>query len=316
MTMIELKEMFETGKIEKKAYWTLMRETYLSILPQLVQMIGKSDDCNAITIDGNQCVLEKSNGLKMYFDFTQSICRAEIDLLMGEDPEEDDMTYVKSILSDKKSGSVLDIGANVGMFSLELYSKNADLDYYVFEPLPTTYKRLEKTVLLNGASGKQYHTYNMGMSNEGGTFDFYMPSTSEAASLRPVDDEFYMKDCDANGKYTGKSRTEVIKCKVSTVDTFVHENDITDIRFIKIDVEGNEKFVLEGAKDTLTEQRPIVYSELLRKHAKRFGYHPNDVISFMADLGYSCHTMRERKLVAIKAVTEETSETNFFFIPE
>ena len=313
MTMQEMSEMFKGGRIDKKLYWTLMRENYMSVLPQLQNMIAGSDDCKSITIDGDYCILEKENGLKMFFDFTQSICRAEIDLLMGEDPEADDMEYVKNYLKMIENGNVLDIGANVGMFSLELNGCNNRLNYHVFEPLPSTYARLEATAKLNGASKENYHTHNLGMSNEEGAFDFYMPSTSEAASLQPVDDEFYLKDCDNYGKYTGKPRTEVVKCKVSTVDSFVHENNLYNITFIKIDVEGNEKFVLEGAKRTLETEKPLVYCELLRKHAKRFGYHPNDVISFMADLGYSCYTMRNGKLEEVEAIDNDTVETNFFF---
>jgi FkbM family methyltransferase len=313
MKMLDMKNNFSEGKIEKKLYWTIMREEFLSVLPQIQRLIQDSDDCSSIVINGDSCILEKKNGIKLFFDFTQSICRAEIDLLMGDDPEKEDMDYVHSYLAGIKDGQVLDIGANVGMFSLELDKDYKNLEYHVFEPLPTTYKRLEKTAILNNADKGNYHTYNMGMSDKKGSFDFYLPSTSEAASLQPINDEFYIKNCDDMGNYTGESKTEVVKCVVSTVDDFVSENGISGIKFIKIDVEGNEKFVLEGAKKTLEAENPLVYCELLRKHAKRFGYHPNDVIKFMLDLGYHCYTMRNSELIAIDTIDDNTIETNFFF---
>ena len=113
---------------------------------------------------------------------------------------------------------------------------------------------------------------------------------------------------------------EKVACQLTTLDSFVKENGIDKIDFIKIDVEGNEKFVLEGGKETLEKYRPLVYTELLRKHAKRFGYHPNDVIDFMKRFMLPKNTTEKMDFSAdVKEVdrTEETTEeTNFFFLCE
>lgn len=55
-----------------------------------------------------------------------------------------------------------------------------------------------------------------------------------------------------------------------------------------MDVEGNEKFALFGAEKTLSEYNPLIYCELLRTHASRFGYHPNDVIDYLKKFDYKC----------------------------
>ena len=52
---------------------------------------------------------------------------------------------------------------------------------------------------------------------------------------------------------------------------------------------------------------------MLRKHAARFGYHPNEIIDFMRKLNYSCYTF-EDKLVKFEEMTDDTVETNFFFV--
>ena len=109
---------------------------------------------------------------------------------------------------------------------------------------------------------------------------------------------------------------EKVACQLTTLDSFVKENGIDKIDFIKIDVEGNEKFVLEGGKETLEKYRPLVYTELLRKHAKRFGYHPNDVIDFMKRFDYACFAIREGSLTEVDRIEETTEETNFFFLCE
>jgi hypothetical protein len=83
---------------------------------------------------------------------------------------------------------------------------------------------------------------------------------------------------------------------------------------IKIDVEGAELLVLRGAQETLRHQHPIIQCEMLRKWAKRFKYHPNDIIAFLSRFGYQCYVLRSGKLCRFHAMTDETEERNFFFI--
>lgn len=314
MNMIDFKKNWEDGKIEKKLYWTIMREKYISILPQFQQLLKDNDECKAIHISEHGCVLEKNNGLKFYFNFSETICRCECDLIMGQDSEKENMNFVVDYLKKHKCSNILDIGANVGIFSMEIYNEIQDICYHVFEPIPSTYECLLRTIQLNNLDNSKYRPYNLGMSDVDGTFDFYLPGASEAASLRPINDEYYLRESDEMGNYTQRNVMQKVKCKVQTVDNFVCQNNITDIGFIKIDVEGNEFNVLKGASNTLKNQKPLVYCELLRKHAKRFGYHPNDVIAYMKSLGYCCKTIRNSGLVDIELIDEQTVETNFFFI--
>ena len=84
--------------------------------------------------------------------------------------------------------------------------------------------------------------------------------------------------------------------------------------FIKCDVEGAEFMVLKGGKQTISEKKPVLFLELLRKWSKEFGYTPNDVIKFMREIGYECYCIRNKKLSKITEITEETVETNFVFL--
>ncbi len=313
--MVDYKEKWKSGEIGKKDYWTVMRENCTSVFPMVQRLLEDNDDCESVSIFAGDCILTKKNGLKMYFDLSQTICRAETDLFMGTDSEKEDMDVVKGYLRDHPCMNILDIGANVGLFSLELYLDGVKSDFHVFEPIPTTYDMLEKTVLLNEVDKSRYHTYNLGMSDKKGSFVFYLPGASEAASLQPLTDEYYLRESTKDGEYTGRSSMKEVECKVSTVDDLVSENSIENIGFIKIDVEGNELFVLRGAEKTLRKNKPLVYCELLRKHAKRFGYHPNEAIELMKNIGYICKTYRNGTLVDIMQIDEDTEETNFYFFP-
>ena len=291
-----------------------MRENYTHVLPEFMELLKGHEECKSITITGDDIVMEKQNGLKMFFNFQESFSRAEVDLCNAYDPEIEDIKAISKLMSDRNCKVALDIGANVGMFSLELSCKHTQTDFYLFEPIPSTYSKLLKTMELNEKNSKNFHAYNLGMSNKSGSFDFYLPGESEAASLQPIDDPFYRKKSDEFGIYTGSVEMDKVKCIVSTVDNFIRENKIVTVDFMKIDVEGNEKFVLEGAKEVLRRHHPLVYCELLRKHAKRFGYHPNDVISYMGDYGYKCHTIRDHQLIHINLIDDQTQETNFIFL--
>lgn len=313
MKTIELQNAFFKNLINKKLYWTLMRDNYSSVIPQLQSLISNGDECQNIVIEKDGAYLTKKNGVKIYFDFSQTICRAEGDLFMGQDYEKDEMDYIGNYLKNHASRNVLDIGGNVGIFSLDLAVENKSLVYNIFEPIPNTYKKLLDNLKLNNKSEDNFKTYNIGLSNKAGSFDFYLPATDEAASMQPIEDSFYRKGSNEMGEYTGKDKMEKVVCLVDTVDNIVSSKGIDNIGFIKIDVEGNEKFVLQGAKETLSKFKPLVYCELLRIHSARFGYHPNEVIDYMAEFGYKCYVMKDKELIQIDKITEETVETNFFF---
>ena len=297
----------DRGGVDKKLYLQLMREGYLHCLPEIQEVLKNNDECEQILITKDGCILDRKNGSKLYFDFAQAICRAEVELVTEGDPEHDEMELVNRFLSDTDAQVVFDVGANVGLYSLDLYQDHKAITYYLFEPVPDTFAVLQRTVELNKVDPAHFKPYNLGMSNQKGTVTFYVPAANEAASMVANEDAFYRKRSNSTGEYTGQNDIRQVKCSVITLDDFTREHTIDRIDFLKIDV-------LEGAAETLKRFQPLVYTELLRKHAKRFGYHPNDVIHFMQTLGYECATMQDGKLKKIDTITEETVQTNFFFL--
>ena len=109
---------------------------------------------------------------------------------------------------------------------------------------------------------------------------------------------------------------EKVTVNLVTLDSFVKENHIRKLDFIKCDVEGGEFNVLKGAKATLKNLKPIVMMELLRKWSEKFGYHPNEVITLFASFEYSCFAIQKNKLHKILEIDEDTIETNFLFLHE
>lgn len=309
MTVIELRDAFKAGKIEKRLYWRMLRERFLPLIELQKSIKDSGNDCS-VEINSNDIVLTM-DGVKLAFDFSQTFCRAEGILSLGGNPEQEDFDYISSLI--KPGDVILDIGANVGLVSISLLKAQPEVGkIYAFEPLPDTFAKMKHNIELNGRLEK-IHPVNVGMSDKMGEVVFFLPGAAEAASMQPNMDEFYMQES-VDGQYTGVKKMDKVKCKVTTLDEYVAENNIDRINFIKIDVEGNEKNVLAGGADVLKKHHPIVYCEMLRKHAARFGYHPNEIIEDMRKLGYSCYTLYNGELIPFLEMTEETVETNFFFM--
>jgi len=73
-----------------------------------------------------------------------------------------------------------------------------------------------------------------------------------------------------------------IEVLVKTLDSY----QFTDVGFIKLDVEGYEKFVLEGAFETIKANRPILQLEIRVNQCRKFGYWAEDMIDWIRSLDY------------------------------
>lgn len=209
------------------------------------------------------------------------------------EPEE---THIINILSENTK-SILDIGANIGLYSVRLASNNPNARVYAFEPIPEFYSYLQKNISLNDI-GNQVLCYNYGLSDSCGSVEFFIaPNNGTNASLTNVAD--------------AKDIRKVVGL-TTTLDQWCDNNRVIP-DLIKCDVEGAELLVFRGGYKTLKEYQPIIFTELLRKWAKPFGYHPNDVLTFFKELGYIPFSIGE-KTSEVQTVTNETKETNYVFL--
>ena len=194
--------------------------------------------------------------------------------------------------------TLLDIGANIGFFSLRAASRHMQLGVHAFEPLPMAFSYLARNVQENDVRAR-ISCYNYGLSDKSGAFKFFIaPLNGTNASLRNV------AGADEARWHVGVTLTLNEWCQNFGV--------VPDL--IKCDVEGAELLVFSGGETTLSDVRPMVFTEMLRKWTKAFDYHPNDVIAFFARLGYWCYGIGARGLRRVEAVGEETVETNYVFL--
>lgn len=142
----------------------------------------------------------------------------------------------------------VDAGANRGIWSemMRRYARHV----HAFEPNPKLYEELRR------GAAKGVTPHRLALSNETGTAELRIPKRQQGysnygASLSEV----------AIGSSTYKS----ITVRTARLDDL----DLGDVGFIKIDVEGHESAVIDGAKETLRKYRPNLIVELEERHTHR-----------------------------------------------
>jgi len=158
-------------------------------------------------------------------------------------------SYLQKILTP---GMVcFDVGANIGLTALAfgtLVGKAGQV--FAFEPSPKNFRYLEENSKINGYT--QIHPIQKAIGKESGTLSFFETQDFGAGSFVSTQ---------SDNMAAQHHQTEKISVPMTSVDEFVEANDLTRVDFIKVDVEGFEGEVLEGAKKTLAKFHPIVVLE-------------------------------------------------------
>jgi FkbM family methyltransferase len=150
--------------------------------------------------------------------------------------------FIRYLMAGKRlrSGVIMDIGANMGNYSMMLRKNNISLPIYAFEPHPVAFRKLQAmaeqynfTAVPQGAGEKSTHAAIYDYQGDGG---------SEHASM--------YKDVI---EHLHKGHAQEISIVLTTIDEFVAHHNISKVALLKIDTEGHELSVLKGAKETIAK---------------------------------------------------------------
>lgn len=306
MTFAEIQELYAVGKITIKSYKSKMFEKYAELLDY--RKLIKNSRVSRIAIDEEEVVFTITNqsvkgepyDINMVVDGNDAAA-VPVDMLSTADGYEPHEFAMVNILCSylEKDSVFLDVGANLGWYTLNVCKQYPLWKGYAFEPIPETFIRLQRNVEINQL--KNCKLYQAGLSNENKIVSFYYDVEASGASSMAD-----LREAESTVK---------VGCQVNRMDDFVETERLDRIDFIKCDVEGSELFVFQGGIRSIKRYKPVIFSEMLRKWSAKFNYHPNDMIYLLEDAGYQCFVLAENnKLKRFGYVDENTVETNYFFL--
>lgn len=291
----ELVSMYKGKKIEKYAYIDKM-QSFNKTLFYLSERL-KDTDIERIEIqDGLLLFTTRKDNIKLVFNGVDRR-GAPFEILNFDYYEKEDQTVLFNLLEN--DAVILDIGANIGWYSLLFAKRLPESKVYSFEPIQDTYKYLTKNIILNGA--ENVFCFNIGLSEKEDSLTYYyFPGGSVLAS------EKNLIDC---------PKAQETVCTVDVLDKFVASQKIDKIDLIKCDVEGGELSVIKGGINSIKKFLPIIFIELFERWAVQFNYHPNEVIRILNEVGYGCFLANGDKLESCPMYKESKEERlNFFFL--
>jgi len=191
---------------------------------------------------------------------------------------ERDRAFQRSIGLSNGAGIVLDIGAHAGIWSLLVAEQNQSADIRAFEPSPAAVEQLRRHLHMNGLDRIVVHP--VGVGDRPGTRAFFQaPRSNSGAS-----------------SFFNRQGSAEIAVPVVTVDAYLAREGLSHVDVIKVDVEGAEMLVFEGASRLLaSDGAPMLFFELNDDLCASYGVTSQEVKRRLIAHGYRiCRWERSR----------------------
>ncbi len=201
--------------------------------------------------------------------------------------------------------TVLDIGAHHGFYTLLAAKRVGSAGTVIaFEPSARERKALRIHCKLNRCRNVRILPLALGAEN--GNSDLYVVAKWAAGcnSLRPP-----TADVRANA-----TREQV---RVARLDDQLALPKIDHVDFMKLDVEGGELAVLQGAQELLARRpRPVILAEVQDVRTQPWGYRAREIIDYLRERGYQWFHISPEGLLEEMDVSRNTYDENFVACPE
>ena len=183
--------------------------------------------------------------------------------------------FCAKVLPQVNPHVVLDVGAHRGDYALEVL-KNTQAEVHCFEPQPQLCRQMQHNL---AEFGDRVRLIPKGVAARSGKLNLYCnPESPELASF----------SAEVNAiPYVDNSST--IEVEITTLDQYVLEAGLTRVDFIKIDTEGYELEVLQGAERLLREFKPAMIQLEFNLHHLLCGTSLYAIASLLPD--YDMHQL-------------------------
>lgn len=207
--------------------------------------------------------------------------------------EKSEISFLTEKLQKAKNPVFIDIGANIGLHTIYLCKNCPSLKTISFEPSPNTFKVLSANIKWNGLTNSTL--LNLALSDKSAVADFYETADDAFNSLKDT------------GRKTVKEITQV---KVSRFDDINEINNLPNITLIKIDVEGFENEVLDGAVTVINKFKPDLFVEIYK--GENSNLNPDHTIQKIISLGYNAFVFNSEGTL-LPFVSHDDAFANYYF---
>ncbi len=214
----------------------------------------------------------------------------------------------------KGSKTFIDVGSNIGLYSILAEKCNSFILSYAFEPAPANAKRLLENFSLNEI--KNCKLIQKAVGDSDGSVSFFVPSDNSSTSVSSTSEAFTS---------SWHNRPVEITVPQITLDTFVNEEKIEKVDLIKMDAEYYELNVLRGSEELFKKHKPSVICEvniyeilsfylpdMKNRISKSLSY---DIESFFRDINYSIYSIGKDGIMLTESVHIHPDARNFLFSP-
>jgi FkbM family methyltransferase len=197
----------------------------------------------------------------------------------------------------KKEMVALDVGANLGEYTLFMAKRLTAGKIFSFEPMYKMVSLLEENIKLNEFSNVQVCPFGLSDKN-------FVAQVHELDDPHEGLGTFYL------GARKSMHATDV---ELRTLDSVFNSLNTDRVDFIKMDIEGSELHALRGGKNTIAKFRPYVLIEINALTYNAAGYTVADVLAFFAELNYTpSQVSKTGKLVECNSLPDFG---NVIFVP-
>lgn len=197
---------------------------------------------------------------------------------------------------------IIDIGANIGLISLSLLAQKNKATIFAFEPGPNQLEMLRMTVDKN-ALQKKIILSDIALSNKKGKAKFRIHAAADASGDGFLDTE-------------RAGPTKSIHVNTDTLDNWWLEMKQPSIDFIKMDTEGSEFYILQGAKKLIKTLKPKMLIEINLKNIKNYPFTSDDLFKLIEEMQYDVFSLKNEPINNINRQKYLQMDDTFLLVPK
>ena len=179
----------------------------------------------------------------------------------------------------KNNPTIIDVGANVGFFSLATFIKYPNAKIYAFEPHPYCYEILNNYRKTHDKFS--LNIYNVALSDKEENIPIYTKNVNEFVTVSSVNNN--------------NPKDQVFNAKAKKLGSFIDDEGIDEIDFMKLDCEGAEYSILYSLPKRIFNK---ISNICLETHQGNLNNHNLDSLNnYLQKQGYKTSTMIEDEYV-------------------